>query len=49
LRRYLFIDIWGDATNTAALMEASGAPGRINVPETVASYVKTLSNRSRSA
>ena len=35
-------DIWGDAVNTAALMEANGAPGRINVSETVAGHVKTL-------
>jgi adenylate cyclase len=28
--------------NTAALMEASGAPSRINVSETVAGHVKTL-------
>jgi adenylate cyclase len=35
-------DVWGDAVNTAALMEASGAPGRINVSETVAGHVKTL-------
>jgi class 3 adenylate cyclase len=35
-------DIWGDAVNTAALMEANGTPGRINASETVAGYVKTL-------
>ena len=35
-------DVWGDAVNTAALMESNGAPGRINVSETVAGYVKTL-------
>jgi len=35
-------DIWGDAVNTAALMEANGAPGRVNVSETVAGHVKTL-------
>ena len=34
--------IWGDAVNTAALMEANGAPGRINVSETVAGNVKSL-------
>ena len=28
--------------NTAALMEANGAPGRINVSETVAGHAKTL-------
>jgi class 3 adenylate cyclase len=35
-------DIWGDAVNTAALMETNGAPGRINVSETVVGHVKTL-------
>jgi class 3 adenylate cyclase len=35
-------DIWGDAVNTAALMEANGAPGRVNISETVAGHVKTL-------
>ena len=35
-------DIWGDAVNTAALMETNGVPGRINVSETVAGHVKTL-------
>jgi adenylate cyclase len=35
-------DIWGEAVNTAALMEANGAPGRINVSETVVGQVKTL-------
>jgi adenylate cyclase len=35
-------DTWGEAVNTAALMEANGAPGRINVSETVAGHVKTL-------
>jgi adenylate cyclase len=35
-------DIWGDSVNTAALMEANGAPGRINVSETVAGHVKPL-------
>jgi adenylate cyclase len=35
-------DIWGDAVNTAAIMEANGAPGRINVSETVAGHVKSL-------
>jgi len=41
-RRKFTFDIWGDAVNTAALMEANGAPGRINVSETVAGNVKTL-------
>jgi class 3 adenylate cyclase len=35
-------DIWGDAVNTASLMEANGAPGRINISEAVAGRVKTL-------
>src|SRR5271155_1707233 len=35
-------DIWGDSVNTAALMEANGAPGRINVSESVAGHVKKL-------
>ncbi len=41
-RRKFTFDLWGDAVNTAALMEASGATGRINVSETVAGHVKTL-------
>jgi class 3 adenylate cyclase len=41
-RRKFTFDIWGDAVNTAALMEENGAPGRINVSETVAGHVKTL-------
>ena len=41
-RRKFTFDIWGDAVNTAALMEANGASGRINVSETVAGNVKTL-------
>jgi adenylate cyclase len=41
-RRKFTFDIWGDAVNTAALMEANGAPGRINISETVAGHVKTL-------
>ena len=40
-RRFTF-DIWGDAVNTAALMEANGAAGRINVSETVVGHVKAL-------
>ena len=35
-------DIWGDAVNTAALMEAHCLPGRINVSDTVAGRVKAL-------
>jgi class 3 adenylate cyclase len=41
-RRKFTFDIWGDAVNTAALMEANGAPGRINVSESVAGHVKKL-------
>jgi class 3 adenylate cyclase len=41
-RRKFTFDIWGDAVNTAALMETNGASGRINVSETVAGNVKTL-------
>ncbi len=35
-------DIWGDTVNTAAVMEANGVPGRINVSGTVAGHVRTL-------
>jgi adenylate cyclase len=38
----LTFDIWGDAVNTAWFMEACGAPGRINVSETVAGHVQGL-------
>ena len=38
----LTFDIWGDAVNTAWFMEAYGAPGRINVSETVAGHVQGL-------
>ncbi len=41
-RRKFTFDIWGDAVNTAALMEANGAPGRINISETVAGHVSSL-------
>lgn len=40
-RRFTF-DIWGDAVNKASFMEAHSVPGRINVSETVAGYVKGL-------
>ena len=40
-RRFAF-DIWGDAVNTASVMEARGVPGRINVSETVAGYARAL-------
>lgn len=41
-RRKFTYDIWGDAVNTAALMEANGAAGRVNVSETVAGRIKAL-------
>src|SRR5258708_12489520 len=41
-RRKFTFDIWGDAVNTAALMEANGASGRINVSSTVAGNDKPL-------
>ncbi|HEY1944422.1 MAG TPA: adenylate/guanylate cyclase domain-containing protein [Roseiarcus sp.] len=41
-RKKFTYDIWGDAVNTAALMEANGVPGRINVSETTAGKVRTL-------
>jgi adenylate cyclase len=41
-RRKFTFDIWGDAVNTAALMETNGAPGRINVSGTAAGHVKAL-------
>ena len=41
-RRKFTFDIWGEAVNTAALMEAKGEAGRINVSEAVAGHVKTL-------
>lgn len=41
-RRKFTFDIWGDAVNTAALMEANGASGRINVSEAVAGHAKAL-------
>jgi adenylate cyclase len=43
-RRKFTFDIWGDAVNTAALMEVNGAPGRINLSETVAGRVRSLFN-----
>jgi class 3 adenylate cyclase len=41
-RRKFTFDIWGDAVNTAALMETNGAPGRTNISETVAGHVRSL-------
>ena len=40
-RKFAF-DVWGDAVNTASLMEASGEPGRINISEDLAGHVTTL-------
>lgn len=40
-RRFSY-DIWGDAVNTAALMEANGEPGRVNVSDSVAGHVSAL-------
>jgi adenylate cyclase len=40
-RRFTF-DIWGDAVNTASLMEANSAPGRINVSQTVVGHAGRL-------
>ncbi|MEQ9811974.1 MAG: adenylate/guanylate cyclase domain-containing protein [Azospirillaceae bacterium] len=39
-RRRFTYDIWGDAVNTAATMEAAGEAGRINVSETVHHHVE---------
>jgi len=33
-------DIWGDAVNTAARMESSGAPGRVNISATTYSFIR---------
>jgi adenylate cyclase len=41
-KRRLTFDIWGDAVNTAAFMEAHCLPGRINVSDTVAGRAKAL-------
>jgi adenylate cyclase len=40
--RRLTFDIWGDAVNTAAFMEAQCLPGRINVSDTAAGHAKAL-------
>ncbi|MGY4280904.1 adenylate cyclase [Bradyrhizobium sp. LM2.7] len=40
--RRLTFDIWGDAVNTAWLMEAFGVAGRINVSESVAGHIQGL-------
>jgi class 3 adenylate cyclase len=39
-RRRFTYDVWGDAVNVAALMEANGEPGRINLSEAVYQHVK---------
>ena len=41
-RKKFTFDIWGDAVNTAALMESNGEAGRVNISEAVAGQVKTL-------
>jgi len=41
-KRRLTFDIWGDAVNIAARMESNGAPGRVNISETVAGTVGAL-------
>ncbi len=41
-RKKFTFDIWGDAVNTAALMESNGEANRINISEAVAGHVKTL-------
>jgi class 3 adenylate cyclase len=41
-RRKFTFDIWGDAVNTAAAMEANGEPARINISGTVAGHVEAL-------
>jgi class 3 adenylate cyclase len=40
-RRFSY-DVWGDAVNIAALMEANGVPGRINISDTLAGQVSKL-------
>jgi adenylate cyclase len=39
-RRRFTYDIWGDAVNIAAAMEANGEPGRINISEKVYQHVR---------
>ncbi|MFO1128094.1 MAG: adenylate/guanylate cyclase domain-containing protein [Rhodospirillales bacterium] len=41
-KRKFTYDIWGDAVNVAALMEANGAPGRINLSESTYHRVKSF-------
>lgn len=40
-RRFSY-DVWGDSVNIAALMEANGAPGRINISDALAGQVASL-------
>jgi class 3 adenylate cyclase len=40
-RRFSY-DIWGDAVNIAALMEANGVPGRITISDSLAQQVSKL-------
>jgi class 3 adenylate cyclase len=40
-RKFAF-DVWGEAVNTASLMEANGESGRINISEELAGHVATL-------
>ncbi|MBX6366331.1 MAG: GAF domain-containing protein [Rhodospirillales bacterium] len=40
-RKFIY-DVWGDAVNIAARMEAAGAAGRINLSEAAMSRVKSL-------
>lgn len=41
-RKKFTYDIWGDAVNIAALMEANGVPGRINISESTFHRIKDL-------
>ncbi|MGH9004902.1 MAG: adenylate/guanylate cyclase domain-containing protein, partial [Acidimicrobiia bacterium] len=41
-RRKFTYDIWGDAVNVAARMEATGAPGRVNVSEATWHHVHNM-------
>jgi class 3 adenylate cyclase len=41
-RKKFTFDIWGDAVNTAALLEAKGEAGRINISGAAAGQLKTL-------
>lgn len=41
-KRKFTYDIWGDAVNVAALMEANGVPGQINLSESTHHRVKNF-------